>query len=204
VSLTTRELARMIKAAGIDFRNLPDEACDSILGEYSGAATIFGATGGVMEAAVRTAHFLVTGKEMGDVNLLPVRGLEGVKEAVLNVAGKEIRIAVAHQMGNVEAVLDMLREDRKAGREPRFHFVEVMACRGGCIGGGGQPYGATDEIRAKRMKGIYADDEASTHRCSHLNPHIQQIYKDFLGEPNGHKAHQFLHTHYQKRPAYKR
>ncbi len=203
-SLTTRELARMIKAAGIDFRNLPDEGCDTILGEYTGAGTIFGATGGVMEAAVRSAHFLITGKEMGDVNLLPVRGLEGVKEAVLNVAGKEIRIAVAHQMGNVEAVLDMLREDRKAGREPRFHFVEVMACRGGCIGGGGQPYGATDEIRAKRMKGIYADDVASTHRCSHLNPHITQIYKEFLGEPNGHKAHQYLHTHYQKRPVYKK
>ncbi len=204
VSLTTRELARMIKAAGIDFRSLPDEEADSILGAYSGGGTIFGATGGVMEAAIRTAHYLITGKELADVNFRAVRGLEGIKEATLTLKGKEIRIAVAHQMGNVEAVLDAIREDRKAGREPRYHFIEVMACRGGCIGGGGQPHGATDEIRAKRMAGIYRDDEKSVLRCSHQNPYVKQIYDEFLGEPNGPKAHKYLHTKYQKRKAYKR
>ena len=204
LTLTTRELARMIKACGIDFANLPDEPCDTILGEYSGAGTIFGATGGVMEAAVRTAYYYVTGKDMEDVNLLPVRGLEGVKEAKLNVAGKEIRIAVAHWMCNIETVLDRVREARAKGLETPYHFIEVMACRGGCVGGGGQPHGADDRVRRLRAEGIYKDDAACAKRCSHQNPMIQQIYKEFLGKPNSHKAHELLHTEYTARPVYKR
>ena len=202
VSLTTRELARMIKECGIDFPELPDEECDSILGNYTGAGTIFGATGGVMEAALRTAHFFVTKRELEDVNFMAVRGLEGVKEAKLTVAGKEIRIAVAHWMNNIEIVLDRVRAARAKGEEPPYHFIEVMACRGGCVGGGGQPYGADDEVRRRRASGIYQDDAMSAKRCSHQNPYIQKIYAEFLGAPLSAKAHELLHTHYQNRPVY--
>lgn len=204
VSITTRELARMIKQAGIDILNLPDEDADSPLGPYTGAGTIFGATGGVMEAAVRTAYYLVTKKEMGDVNLKAARGLQGVKEAEVDMNGKKIRIAVAHQMGNIAAVLEKIKEAKAAGKETPYHFVEVMACRGGCIAGGGQPYGCTDEVRSKRIAGIYTDDEKSTYRCSHQNPFIKQVYDEFLGEPNGHKAHSLLHTKYVARPLYQK
>ncbi|MDR0553632.1 MAG: iron hydrogenase small subunit, partial [Treponema sp.] len=165
--------------------------------------TIFGVTGGVMEAAVRSAYFLVTKKELADVNFTPVRGLDGVKEAEVDFNnGTKIRIAVAHQMGNIAEVLDRIRAARDAGKETPYHFVEVMACRGGCIAGGGQPYGCTDEIRAKRSKGIYQDDKQSTYRCSHQNPFIKQVYDEFLGEPNGHKAHELLHTTYVPRNLY--
>jgi NADH-quinone oxidoreductase subunit G len=201
--LTTRELSRMIKSAGIDFVNLPEDKADSILGEYSGAGTIFGATGGVMEAALRTAAFLVTGKPLEKVEFEDVRGLAGVKEATINLAGNEIRIAVAHQMSNIEKVLDKVRKSRDENGEPYYHFIEVMACRGGCIGGGGQPYGATDEIRKKRMAGIYSDDEQSAVRCSHDNPEIKRIYEDFLEQPLSHKAHKYLHTTYRKLPKYR-
>lgn len=204
VSLTTRELARMIKECGIDFPELPDEPCDSILGNYSGAGTIFGATGGVMEAALRTAYYFVTKKELDDVNFMAVRGLDGVKEATINVAGKEIRIAVAHWMSNIETVLDRVRKARAEGREPAYHFIEVMACRGGCVGGGGQPYGADDEVRRRRASGIYQDDAMSEKRCSHQNPYIQKIYAEFLGAPLSAKAHELLHTHYQNRPLYQK
>lgn len=202
LSITTRELARMIKQAGIDILNLPDEDADSPMGPYTGAGTIFGATGGVMEAAVRTAYTLVTKKELGNVNFTAARGLEGVKEAEVDLDGTKIRIAVAHQMGNIAAVLDKIREAKAAGKETPYHFVEVMACRGGCIAGGGQPYGCTDEVRSKRMAGIYNDDQKSTYRCSHQNPFIKQVYDEFLGEPNGHTAHKLLHTHYESRALY--
>ncbi|MDR2363984.1 MAG: [FeFe] hydrogenase, group A [Spirochaetaceae bacterium] len=203
ISITTRELARMIKQAGIEILKLEDEEADNPLGPYTGAGTIFGVTGGVMEAAVRSAYFLVTKKELGDVNFLPVRGLEGVKEAEVDFQnGTKIRIAAAHQMGNIAAVLDRIRAARDAGREPPYHFVEVMACRGGCIGGGGQPYGCTDEIRSKRIAGLYQDDQISPYRCSHQNPNIKQVYDEFLGEPTGHKAHDLLHTKYEERPLY--
>jgi NADH-quinone oxidoreductase subunit G len=203
IAITTRELARMIKQAGIEILKLADEEADNPMGPYTGAGTIFGVTGGVMEAAVRSAYFLVTKKEMADVNFKPVRGLEGVKEAEVDFNnGTKIRIAVAHQMGNIEAVLDKIRAAKKAGKETPYHFVEVMACRGGCIGGGGQPYGCTDEIRSQRTSGMYNDDEKSSYRCSHQNPFIQQVYKEFLGEPNGHKAHELLHTKYVERPLY--
>jgi NADH-quinone oxidoreductase subunit G len=202
VVLTTRELSRMIKSAGIDFANLPDEECDSILGDYSGAGTIFGATGGVMEAALRSAYYLVTKKNLEDVNFMDVRGLEGVKEAVIDIEGTKVRVAVAHQMSNIEKVLEKIRENRKKGEKPCYDFIEVMACRGGCVGGGGQPYGATDEIRKARASGLYIDDREAGYRCSHENPEIQKIYSEFLGEPLGHNAHRYLHTSYQPRKKY--
>ncbi len=205
IVITTRELARMIKQAGIKINELEDEDADNPLGPYTGAGTIFGVTGGVMEAAVRSAYYLVTKKELADVNFRPARGLEGVKEGEVDFGnGTKIRIAVAHQMGNIAAVLDKVREAQKAGQEPPYHFIEVMACRGGCIAGGGQPYGATDEIRKQRTAGIYKDDEKSKFRCSHQNPCITQVYEEFLGEPGGHKAHELLHTKYVERPLYNR
>ncbi|MDR2731437.1 MAG: [FeFe] hydrogenase, group A [Treponema sp.] len=203
IVLTTRELARMIKQAGIEITKLDDEEADNPMGPYTGAGTIFGVTGGVMEAAVRSAYFLVNKKELPDVNFTPVRGMEGVKEAEVDFGGgTKIRIAVAHQMGNIAAVLDKIRRARDAGQETPYHFVEVMACRGGCIGGGGQPYGCTDEIRKQRTNGLYTDDEDSAIRCSHQNPFINQVYQEFLGEPGGHKAHKLLHTKYVERPIY--
>lgn len=202
VVITTRELARMIKSAGIDFVKLPETPVDNILGTYSGAGTIFGVTGGVMEAALRTAYNLITKEELADVRFTQVRGMEGVKEAEIDIKGTRIRIAVAHQMGNVEQVLNLIREDRAAGREPRYQFIEVMACRGGCVGGGGQPTGATDAVRVARMKGIYNDDERSSIRCSHHNPDIIKLYDDYLGKPLSKKAHKLLHNHYHVRKLY--
>ena len=202
IAITTRELARMIKQAGIQLMDLQDEEADSPLGPYTGAGTIFGATGGVMEAAVRSAYFLITKKELGDVNFKPVRGLDGVKEAEVDIDGTKVKVAVAHQMGNIEAVLNTIRDAKKAGKPSPWQFVEVMACRGGCVGGGGQPYGCVDEIREKRAAGLYTDDAQSQYRCSHQNPFITQVYKEFLGEPNCHKAHELLHTKYQSRDLY--
>ncbi len=203
ISITTRELALMIKQAGIDILNLKDEEADSPMGPYTGAGTIFGVTGGVMEAAVRTAYYLVTKKELADVNFTPVRGLDGVKEAEVDFGnGTKIKIAVAHQMGNIQTVLNTIRKARAEGKPAPYQFIEVMACRGGCVSGGGQPYGATDEVRAKRAAGIYADDKGHEIRCSHQNPNIKLVYDEFLGEPNGHKAHKLLHTSYTARPLY--
>jgi NADH-quinone oxidoreductase subunit G len=204
VVLTTREMARMVKQAGIDFVNLPEEECDHILGDYSGAGTIFGATGGVMEAALRTAYSFVTGKKLPKVEFENVRGLKEVKETSINIEGTEVRIAVAHGLANVEYVLNQIRTARKEGKPPPYHFVEVMACPGGCVGGGGQPYGVTDELRVARSKGLYSEDEALTIRCSHENPYVQQLYKEFLGKPLGEKSHRLLHTKYQPLPVYRR
>jgi NADH-quinone oxidoreductase subunit G len=202
IAITTRELARMIKQAGIDILALKEEEVDPLLGTYTGAGTIFGVTGGVMEAALRTAVAKITGKELGKVELDAPRGMDGVKSAELDVGGKKVRIAVAHGMVNIEKVLNEVRAAKKAGKELPYHFIEVMACRGGCIGGGGQPHGATDEVRAKRTAGMYKDDEISKIRCSHNNPEILAAYKDFLGEPNSHKSHELLHRKYNKRPVY--
>jgi NADH-quinone oxidoreductase subunit G len=204
ISITTRELARMIKQAGIDLLNLPESEADSPLGPYTGAGAIFGATGGVMEAALRTAYHFVTGDELKDVNFTGVRGISGIKEASVRVGQSEIRVAVAHQMSNIEQVLKEVQKARAEGRETPWHFIEVMACRGGCIGGGGQPYGATDEVRKMRIRAIYDHDEASLYRCSHQNPFIQQVYKEFLEKPGSHKAHELLHTHYTERPLFLR
>lgn len=203
VVITTRELARMFKSSGIDFNSLAPEAADTILGDYTGAGTIFGVTGGVMEAALRTAYCLITGDaQPPSINFEVVRGMEGVKEATIDIKGTKVKIAVAHQMGNVEQVLDAVREDRKAGRKPRYDFIEVMACRGGCIGGGGQPTGATDVVRKARTAGIYTDDEKSVLRMSHLNPQVQKLYADFLGKPLSEKAHKLLHNHYHAKKIY--
>ena len=208
VVLTTRELARLIQAAGIDFNALPEETADDLLGAYTGAGTIFGVTGGVMEAALRTAYCLITGDaQPPSIEFNEVRGMQGVKEAVIDIKGTPVHIAVAHQMGNIKTVLDAIREDRKAGRKPRYDFIEVMACRGGCIGGGGQPTGANDEVRAKRTAGLYTDDERCTLRMSHLNPQVSALYDDYLGATaanGGEKAEHLLHTHYRKRKLYKR
>ncbi len=203
VVLTTRELARMFKSAGIDFLKLEAEEADSVLGDYTGAGTIFGVTGGVMEAALRTAYCLITGEaQPPSIDFTAVRGMEGVKEATIDIKGTKVNIAVAHQMGNVEQVLNAVREDRKAGRKPRYDFIEVMACRGGCIGGGGQPTGANDEVRKARTAGIYTDDEKCTLRMSHLNPQVQKLYAEFLGKPLSPKAHKLLHNHYHAKKIY--
>jgi iron-only hydrogenase group A len=203
VVLTTRELARMFKSAGIDFLKLEPEGVDNILGSYTGAGTIFGVTGGVMEAALRTAYCLITGDAQPPaINFEMTRGMQGVKEAEIDIKGTKVKIAIAHQMGNVEQVLNSIREDRKAGRKPRYDFIEVMACRGGCIGGGGQPTGATDEVRKLRTAGIYTDDEKSVLRMSHLNPDVQKLYADFLGKPLSEKAHHLLHNHYHAKKVY--
>ena len=204
VTLTTRELARMIKQAGLVFAEMPEEEADSLLGEYTGAGTIFGTTGGVMEAALRTGYYFVTGENLprDGIEIAPVRGLAGVKEAAVEIAGTTVRVAVAHGMANVGKVLDKVREARERGEETPYHFIEVMACPGGCIGGGGQPYGISDAVRRLRMEGLYQEDHDKAIRFSHDNPAIQQIYRDFLGEPLGEKAEKLLHTRYKARRVY--
>ena len=206
VTLTTRELARLIKQSGLVFREMPAEDADCLLGEYSGAGTIFGATGGVMEAALRTGYYLVTGENLPKkaIAILPVRGLEGVKTAEIDIKGTRVRVAVAHGMANVDKVLDTVRQARERGEEPPYHFIEVMACPGGCVGGGGQPYGISNEVRRKRIEGLYQDDHDKTLRFSHENPEIQRVYREFLGEPLGEKSEKLLHTRYKARKSYLR
>ena len=202
VVITTRELARMIKNSGIDFTELPDEDFDEMLGDSTGAGVIFGATGGVMEAALRTAYEVVTGKTLEKVEFEAVRGLEGIKEATIDLEGTPISVAVAHSTGAASKLLDMV----KAG-EKNYTFIEVMGCPGGCVNGGGQPIVSPEERVKKdpkvlRAKALYSEDEAKTIRKSHENPSIQKLYAEFLGEPNSHKAHELLHTHYTARPKY--
>jgi len=198
-ALTTRELARMIKQTGKDFANLPDSDPDHLLGDYTGAGVIFGTTGGVMEAALRTAYSFITKEKLGALEFEDIRGLEGVKELSIEIAGSTVNVAVAHGLGNVMSVMNRVREARDRGEPSPYDFIEVMACPGGCAGGGGQPYGVTNEIRAARAQGLYQDDREHEFRLSHENPCVQQLYKDFLGEPLSHKAHELLHTHYVKR-----
>lgn len=200
--LTTRELAMLIRSKGIDFANLPEEKADSILGAYTGAGTIFGATGGVMEAALRTAYRELMKKELGPIDFKPARGLDGVKTAEVKVKGTTLRIAIIHQLANVDKIVKQLEAEIKAGKEPSFHFVEVMACRGGCIGGGGQPYGVTDDLRKKRAAALYKDDKDCKIRQSHNNPEVKAIYKEFLGKPLSEKSEKYLHTKYEKRELY--
>ena len=203
--LTTRELARMIKQAGIDFENLPDEEPDHILGDYAGAGVIFGNTGGVLEAALRTVDAILSGPDAKTkIEFNEVRGLKGVKEGIVEVGGKKVRIAVAHGLGNVEYVLNKVREAKKNNQERPYDFIEVMACLGGCVGGGGQPYGVTDEFRTKRAEGIYKDDRSKELRCSHQNPFVQQLYKEFLDKPLSEKAKKLFHTEYKARPVYRK
>jgi NADH-quinone oxidoreductase subunit G/[NiFe] hydrogenase diaphorase moiety small subunit/NADP-reducing hydrogenase subunit HndD len=207
--LTTRELAAMIKQAGLDFEHLEESKYDSIMGESTGAGVIFGATGGVMEAALRTAYEVVTGRDVpfDGLNITPVRGMDGVKEAAIKIdkvkpewsflEGAELKTVVAHGLTNAKKVMDAVR-DGKAN----YHFIEIMACPGGCLGGGGQPIPTNAEIRAKRAEAIYAEDAGKPIRKSHENPEVIKVYEDFLKEPLGHKSHELLHTHYKERERY--
>lgn len=192
--LTTRELARMIKEAGIVFDKLTDRNADDLMGLYSGAATIFGATGGVMEAAIRTAYKLVSGDELENIEVKPLRGLKGIKAATVPVNGLEVKVAVAHGLGNARKLLDQIR----AGKSP-YHFIEVMCCPGGCVGGGGQPIGFDMRLRRTRGQTLYQEDRSLPQRRSHDNPSIHKIYKEFLGEPLSDKSHHLLHTKYTQR-----
>ncbi len=204
IVLCTRELARMIKQAGLDFDHLPDEEADSILGEYAGAGVIFGTTGGVMEAALRTANYFITGEDRKDIEFKQVRGLQGVKEAEISIGDAKIRVAVAHGLSNVEYVINRLREAKENNRELPYHFIEVMACPGGCVGGGGQPYMVNDELREKRAAALYEDDAGKSIRLCHQNPYIRRLYDEFLERPLSEKSEELLHTAYQHRPTYRK
>ena len=199
ISLTTRELARMIRRVGLDFTELPDEGFDDPLGESTGAGVIFGATGGVMEAALRTAVETLTGETLESLDFTEVRGTKGIKEATYHVAGMDISVAVASGLGNARTLLNKV----KSG-EARYHFIEIMGCPGGCVNGGGQPQQPGSvrnftDIRALRAKALYDQDAAMPIRKSHENPSIKRLYEEFLGEPGSHKAHELLHTTYVKR-----
>ncbi|MBQ5758520.1 MAG: iron hydrogenase small subunit [Schwartzia sp.] len=189
--LTTRELAKLIKYVGIRFDMIPENTFDSPLGTGSGAGAIFGATGGVMEAALRTVYEKVTGKEATPLEFEDVRGFDGIKEATYDLGGTQVKVAIVHTLKNAKVILDKI----KCG-ECDYTFIEVMACPGGCIGGGGQPYGTTNEIRRKRIAALYEIDKGLTLRKSHENPDIITLYKEFLGEPLSEKSHHLLHTHY--------
>lgn len=201
--LTTRELGRLIRRAGIMWNRLPEEEFDNdVVGEYSGAGVIFGASGGVMEAALRTAAKKLTGKELDDPEITGVRGLDGIKEATYNLGGAEVKVAVAHGMKNAKVLLDEIR----AGKSP-YQFIEIMGCPGGCVAGGGQPYvkpcflpneddDILDTYKAKRASALYKEDRMKKNRLSHENKQIIELYDNFLGEPNSHKAHELLHTSY--------
>jgi NADH-quinone oxidoreductase subunit G/NADP-reducing hydrogenase subunit HndD len=193
--LTTREAAQMMKEAGIDLPTLPDGEFDDPLGKSTGAAVIFGNTGGVMEAALRTAYAVLTGIELEDVNITAVRGMDGVKEAEIPVGGITLKAAVAHGLSNAREVMEGI----KSGRFADYHFIEIMCCPGGCIGGGGQPQPTNMDIRKKRTQAVYDEDEAMTIRKSHENPAVQALYKEFLGEPLSHKSHELLHCKYTPR-----
>lgn len=204
--LTTRELAKLIKRSGINFAKLPNEEFDQdLMGEYTGAGVIFGATGGVMEAALRTAYHELTGKEYEAVEFTAVRGMQGLKEATLNIAGSEIKVAVASGMRNAKVLMDEIR----SGKSP-YTFIEIMGCPGGCVNGGGQPYvkpcflpnednNILDTYKEKRAQALYSEDERQKVRQSHNNRQVQKLYSDFLGKPNSHKAHELLHTTYVSR-----
>ena len=199
ISITTRELARLIRKVGIDFTRLPEETFDYPIGESTGGGIIFGASGGVMEAALRTAVEKLTGEEAASVDFYDVRGTEGIKEATYNVAGTEVKVAITSGMVNAKKIMDKVR----AG-EADYHFIEIMGCHGGCINGGGQPQCTAEtwnhmDVKALRAKVLYDLDEAKPLRKSHKNPSIMKLYDEFLGEPGGEKAHHLLHTTYVKR-----
>ena len=206
VVLTTRELAKLIKRSGINFVKLPDEEFDQdLLGEYTGAGVIFGTTGGVMEAALRTAYYVLTGKEHEAVKFEAVRGMEGIKEASIDINGQELKVAIASGMRNAKVLLDQIRE----GVSP-YTFIEIMGCPGGCINGGGQPFvkpqflpnedlNILDTYKEKRAAALYSEDERLALRQSHNNSQVQELYAKYLGKPNSHRAHELLHTTYKAR-----
>ncbi len=200
--ITVRELARMIKKNGIMFNDLPDDSFDAPFGLGSGAGTIFGATGGVMEAALRTAYETLTHEELKNLDFTDVRGVEGIKEATYTIAGNVIKVAVASGTANAKKLLDMVKNGEK-----QYDFIEIMACPGGCVNGGGQPIQPAyvrnfTDVRAARAAGLYADDKALPVRKSHENPDIKRIYEEFFGKPNSHLAHEILHTAYTVRKKY--
>jgi NADP-reducing hydrogenase subunit HndD len=196
ISITTRELAHLIKRANINFERLPEEDFDHPLGASTGAAVIFGATGGVIEAAVRTAVEILTKKPLERIDFEELRGMDGIRDAWLEVAGLKLHIGIAHGLGNARKLLDSIRE----GSVEPFHAIEIMACPGGCIGGGGQPYhhGKMEIIR-KRAEAIYEEDRNKPIRKSHENPYIVELYEKYFGKPLSEKSHHLLHTHYFKR-----
>ena len=201
-NITTRELAAMIKLAGIDFAKLPDEDFDDMLGDSTGAATIFGVTGGVMEAALRTVADILEKKDLEAIEYTPVRGLDGIKEATVTIGGLDVSVAIAHGTANARKLLDAI----KAG-EKSYHFIEVMGCPGGCVNGGGQPIVDARsryefDPKVTRAQATYAEDKDMPIRKSHQSPAITKIYEEFLGKPCGHKSHELLHTHYVARDAY--
>ena len=191
--ITTTGLAEMIKEAAISFENLPDEEFDSVMGESSGAAAIFGSTGGVIEATVRTAYEWYTNKKLGKVEFEKLRGLKGLREATVDFDGTKLKIAIAHGLGNARKLLEDIRDEKS-----QYHAIEIMACPGGCIGGGGQPAHTGDKIKVlkKRQLALYDEDSENTIRCSHDNKEVLKLYEDYLGEPFGEKAHKLLHTKY--------
>ncbi|MCL2853672.1 MAG: NADH-dependent [FeFe] hydrogenase, group A6 [Defluviitaleaceae bacterium] len=202
--LTTRELASMIREAGLSFTELEGEDFDKVMGESTGAAVIFGTTGGVIEAAVRTAACKLEGRDIDKIDFTELRGMAGVREATVNVAGTDLRIGIAHGLGNARKLLESIQSG-----EAKYHAIEIMACPGGCVGGGGQPYlqqytqGVDKmEVIKKRAEGLYAEDKDKKVRRSHENQEVKQLYAEFLGEPGSHKAHDLLHTGYTKRSVY--
>jgi NADH-quinone oxidoreductase subunit G/NADP-reducing hydrogenase subunit HndD len=197
VVLTTREAAKMIREMGIDFANLADEKFDEPLGISTGAAVIFGATGGVMEAALRTVYEVVTGETLPSIDLTAVRGLEGVKEATVKVGDLNVKVAVASGLANAGKLMEKIKNG-----EADYHFIEIMCCPGGCLGGGGQPIPTNDAVRKLRMKAIYEEDANLPLRKSHENPAVTALYEEFLVKPLGHKSHEILHTTYTRRAKY--
>lgn len=195
IVVTTRELGAMIKEAGIEFENLPDSEYDKPMGETTGASVIFGTTGGVIEAAVRTAYEWITGEELKNVEFEQLRGMEGLREATVDMAGRELKIGIAHGLRNARELLESIREG-----ESKYDAIEIMACPGGCVGGGGQPYHhGNDEIVKKRQQAIYREDRNKKVRKSHENAEILELYEKYLGEPYGKRAHELLHTHFEER-----
>jgi len=195
VVITTRELAKMIKRSGLEFASLPSSDFDTIMGESTGAGVIFGTSGGVMEAALRTAYEWITNSTLEELDFKSVRGLEGIKEASLIIDGNKINIAIVNGLANAKNLLDNIEDTSK-----KYHFIEVMACPGGCINGGGQPYSNEQySLIEKRMNALYSEDANKVIRKSHENPEIIKLYDEFLGKPNGEKSHHLLHTHYINR-----
>lgn len=194
VVLTTRELSRMFKEIGLELRELESSDYDEIIGFGSGAGTIFGTSGGVMEAALRTVYETITGDEPSPLAFESIRGHQGIKVAEVDIDGTIVKVAITNSLGNAREILEEIQN----GESP-YHFIEVMVCPGGCVGGGGQPFSTNPNLRTARMKGLYKDDKQHVIRKSHENPQVKQLYDEFLGGPNSHKAHELLHTHYKAR-----
>jgi iron-only hydrogenase group A len=197
--LTARELLRMLKASNINLKDLKEEEPDKGMALYTGAGTIFGATGGVMEAAVRSAYYLITKENLPNVEIEAVRGMQGIKEAELDIKGTKIKVAVAHGLGNARKLLDKVRQQIREKGKSEYAFIEIMACPGGCVGGGGQPFGNNFAMRARKGQMLYKEDREMKLRCSHENPEVIKLYEEYLDKPGSPKSHKLLHTYYFER-----